>query len=290
MWCGCNDHTILPVPMEGKQKRFGIMNTDETDRIDRNSKGKTGHPKNTSVTSMGVYIFNWKQLCEKCWSQTNRQSNNVWLRKDVNFLPCWRKQRLAAMEIQGYWKGWLGTVLLWIPVRNKYGPAQAKTARHKVQTVQTGKSAEGVSTISRISDRAARWAAHIYNQVCHQWFEINNSKSFTTVVKNARSWFGLIFECGESLGVPSIPPVPSLTDVRWYLRCCRRPSEQWKSNDQQKVRVKYICAIQSVLLIMKTNVQVKGMQDYTPSITFFSFLGRYRQSTFPISNLVIPNS
>ena len=50
---------VLPVPMK-EASRFGIMNTDDEGRIVEFEE-KPEHPK-SNLASMGIYIFNWKQL------------------------------------------------------------------------------------------------------------------------------------------------------------------------------------------------------------------------------------
>ena len=53
--------TVAVMPVEKEEaKRFGIMNTDDTDRIIEFEE-KPAKPK-SNLASMGIYIFNWPTL------------------------------------------------------------------------------------------------------------------------------------------------------------------------------------------------------------------------------------
>ena len=55
------DATIAVIEVPKKEaSRFGIMNTDEEDRIEEFEE-KPEHPK-SNLASMGIYLFDWKQL------------------------------------------------------------------------------------------------------------------------------------------------------------------------------------------------------------------------------------
>ena len=53
--------SVMEVPLE-EASRFGIMNTDDNDRIIEFEE-KPKEPK-SNLASMGIYIFNWKRLRE----------------------------------------------------------------------------------------------------------------------------------------------------------------------------------------------------------------------------------
>lgn len=90
---------VMPVPME-EASRFGIMVTDETDRI-IDFEEKPEHPR-SNLASMGIYIFSWPMLKE-----------TLIRLKDVpecdfgkHVIPDYKDngRRLFAYEFTGYWK------------------------------------------------------------------------------------------------------------------------------------------------------------------------------------------
>ena len=80
--------SVMEVPME-EAPRFGIMNVDENDMI-YEFEEKPKRPK-SNLASMGIYIFNWKQLREYLIADEAD------------------KERLAAYRFSGYWKD-VGTI------------------------------------------------------------------------------------------------------------------------------------------------------------------------------------
>ena len=97
---------VLPVPMK-EASRFGIMNTDEEGRIVEFEE-KPEHPK-SNLASMGIYIFNWKQLRKELISDMTVEGSHHDFGKDIipNFLNA--DKRLYAYKFEGYWKD-VGTI------------------------------------------------------------------------------------------------------------------------------------------------------------------------------------
>ena len=97
---------VLEVPWE-ETHRFGILNTDETNRIVEFDE----KPKNarSNKASMGVYIFKWDRLRAYLLADEKDKSSSNDFGKDV--LPKMLKgeQRLFAYPFEGYWKD-VGTV------------------------------------------------------------------------------------------------------------------------------------------------------------------------------------
>ena len=98
----------MPVPIE-EASRFGIMNTDDEGRIVEFEE-KPEHPK-SNLASMGIYIFNWKQLRKELISDMTAEGSHHDFGKDIipNFLNA--NKRLYAYKFEGYWKdvGTLGS-------------------------------------------------------------------------------------------------------------------------------------------------------------------------------------
>ena len=97
---------VLPVPMK-EASRFGIMNTDDEGRIVEFEE-KPEHPK-SNLASMGIYIFNWKQLRKELISDMTAEGSHHDFGKDIipNFLNA--EKRLYAYKFEGYWKD-VGTI------------------------------------------------------------------------------------------------------------------------------------------------------------------------------------
>lgn len=105
--CGA-DATIavIEVPMK-EASRFGIMNTDETDRIIEFEE-KPEHPK-SNLASMGIYIFDWKLLRKMLLADMVNPDSNHDFGKDIIPTMLNEGKRLFAYKFKGYWKD-VGTI------------------------------------------------------------------------------------------------------------------------------------------------------------------------------------
>lgn len=97
---------VLTVPME-EASRFGIMNTDENDRITEFEE-KPKHPKSNKA-SMGIYIFNWKVLRPYLINDEQEKTSDHDFGKNIipNLLRA--GANLYAYGFKGYWKD-VGTI------------------------------------------------------------------------------------------------------------------------------------------------------------------------------------
>lgn len=97
---------VLPVPMK-EASRFGIMNTDENGKIVEFEE-KPEKPK-SNLVSMGIYIFNWKQLRKALTADMKNPDSSHDFGKDIipNFLN--EGKALYAYKFEGYWKD-VGTI------------------------------------------------------------------------------------------------------------------------------------------------------------------------------------
>ena len=180
----CNaDVTIAvrPVPMK-EASRFGIMNTDETDRIVEFEE-KPEHPK-SNLASMGIYIFNWKQLRKMLVADMDDPNSNHDFGKDIIPAMLAENKRLYAWKFKGYWKD-VGTVdSLWeanMDLLSKNNELDLNDPNWKIYT-------EDVATVPHYIGPDGKVDNAYINQGCVINGEINNSVLFTNVKvsKNAK--------------------------------------------------------------------------------------------------------
>ncbi len=97
---------VLNVPLE-EASRFGIMETDENDRIVEFYE-KPEEPKST-LASMGIYIFNWQKLKEILVDDSKKEGTMMDFGKHV--IPSYlaNKEDVYAYSHEGYWKD-VGTI------------------------------------------------------------------------------------------------------------------------------------------------------------------------------------
>ncbi|WP_188734919.1 glucose-1-phosphate adenylyltransferase [Oceanobacillus neutriphilus] len=97
---------VLEVP-EKEASRFGIMNTDENDRIIEFEE-KPENPK-SNLASMGIYIFNWSRLREVLLSSYSKDDHMLDFGKHV--IPSYLEggENVFVYRFAGYWKD-VGTI------------------------------------------------------------------------------------------------------------------------------------------------------------------------------------
>ena len=165
---------VLPVPMK-EASRFGIMHTDETGRIDEFEE-KPEHPK-SNLASMGIYIFNWKQLRKMLVADMDDPESNHDFGKDIIPAMLDGGKRLFAYKFKGYWKD-VGTVdSLWeanMDLLGKNNELDLNDPNWKIYT-------EDVATIPHFIGPDAKVDNAYINQGCMINGEVNNSVLFTNV-------------------------------------------------------------------------------------------------------------
>lgn len=97
---------VIDVPWD-EASRFGIMNTDDNNRI-IDFEEKPAEPKSNHA-SMSIYIFNWKRLREVLVNSFTRNQDMVDFGKNV--IPYYLKsgESVFAYNFKGYWKD-VGTI------------------------------------------------------------------------------------------------------------------------------------------------------------------------------------
>ena len=165
---------VLPVPMK-EASRFGIMNTDEEARIIEFEE-KPAQPK-SNLASMGIYIFNWKQLCRKLSADMKDERSSHDFGKDIIPSMLAEGRRLFAWRFEGYWKD-VGTVdSLWeanMDLLDPDDPLDLSDPSWKIYT-------EDISTVPHFIGRQAKLRRAYVNQGCVIEGMVENSVLFTNV-------------------------------------------------------------------------------------------------------------
>lgn len=97
---------VMEVPWE-EASRFGIMNTDEQDRIVEFEE-KPAKPK-SNLASMGIYMFNWPTLRKALIEDYKDPNSSYDFGHDIIPKMLKADQPLYVYRFQGYWKD-VGTV------------------------------------------------------------------------------------------------------------------------------------------------------------------------------------
>ena len=98
--------SVIEVPME-EASRFGIMSTDEKDRITKFSE-KPKKP-DSNLASMGIYYFKWKVLRKALLDDHNDENSSHDFGKDIIPKLLSEKKKLFVYRFEGYWRD-VGTV------------------------------------------------------------------------------------------------------------------------------------------------------------------------------------
>ena len=164
--------SVLNVTYE-EAKRFGIMNTDEDERI-YEFEEKPAEPKSTKA-SMGIYIFNWKLLRKKLVADMKDPDSNHDFGKDIIPALLNDDKKLFAYKFKGYWKD-VGTIdSLWeanMDLLNKNNELDLNDPTWKIYTEDTATLPQYIGPDAEIN--------HAFvNQGCVIEGEITNSVLFT---------------------------------------------------------------------------------------------------------------
>lgn len=165
---------VLPVTMK-EASRFGIMNTDDEGRIVEFEE-KPEHPK-SNLASMGIYIFNWKQLRKMLVADMDDPNSNHDFGKDIIPAMLEENKRLYAYKFKGYWKD-VGTVdSLWeanMDLLSKNNELDLNDPDWKIYT-------EDVATVPHFIGPEGKVDNAYINQGCLINGEVKNSVLFTNV-------------------------------------------------------------------------------------------------------------
>jgi glucose-1-phosphate adenylyltransferase len=98
--------SVIEVPWE-EASRFGIMSTDDEDRITKFSE-KPKKP-DSNLASMGIYIFKWKALRKALLEDHDAEKTSHDFGKDLIPKMLAEKKNLFVYRFEGYWRD-VGTV------------------------------------------------------------------------------------------------------------------------------------------------------------------------------------
>ncbi|MBQ7891231.1 MAG: glucose-1-phosphate adenylyltransferase [Erysipelotrichaceae bacterium] len=165
---------VLEVPMK-EASRFGIMNTDETDRIVEFEE-KPAQPK-SNLASMGIYIFNWNLLRDSLIRDEANDASAHDFGKNIipEFLDT--DKRVYAWKFDGYWKD-VGTISsLWEANMDLLDTANGLDLSDNSWKIYT----EDVATTPQFITEDAEVENSLINQGCVIAGEVKNSVIFTDV-------------------------------------------------------------------------------------------------------------
>ena len=170
------DATIAVIEVPKKEaSRFGIMNTDEDDRIIEFEE-KPEHPK-SNLASMGIYLFDWKQLRKMLVADMKDDNSNHDFGKDIIPQMLAEGKRLFAYKFKGYWKD-VGTIdSLWeanMDLLNKNNELDLSDPTWKIYT-------EDATTLPHYIGPDANIKSAFINQGCIIAGDVENSVLFTGV-------------------------------------------------------------------------------------------------------------
>ena len=163
---------VIEVPMR-EASRFGIMNAHE-DGVIYEFEEKPEKPK-SNLASMGIYIFDWKQLRKLLVADMKNPDSNHDFGKDIIPTLLNDGKRLLAYKFKGYWKD-VGTIdSLWeanMDLLDKKNELDLSDPTWKIYT-------EDVTTLPHYVGADADIKRAFITQGCVIEGEVKNSVLFT---------------------------------------------------------------------------------------------------------------
>jgi len=158
---------VREVPWE-EASRFGIMNTDENDRITEFEE-KPKNPKSNKA-SMGIYIFTWSKLrAYLCDDSRDPKSSNDF---GKNIIPAMLNdsQVMMAYNFEGYWKD-VGTIeSLWeanMDLLAKPMPIDLHDKKWRIYARNPGLTPHYIAKGAQVSESLITEGCEVYGKVQH---------------------------------------------------------------------------------------------------------------------------
>ena len=188
---------VREVPWE-EASRFGIMNTDENNRIVEFEE-KPPKPKSNKA-SMGVYIFSWKKLYQYLTEdEADPKSSNDF---GKNIIPNMLRdeQRLFAYTFDGYWKD-VGTIAsLWEANMELLGKEPAfdlrGDERYKIYARNSALPSSYIDEKAKIVNAFVAEGSEVYGTVKHSIISIGCTVGEGSLVEDSVVMPGVVIEAG----------------------------------------------------------------------------------------------
>lgn len=176
---------VMPVPWEDTS-RFGVMNTDKTDRIIEFQE-KPEHAK-SNLASMGIYIFNWARL--KQYLVDNQSKNRQMEDFGHHVIPAYLRNSEAvyAYQFEGYWKD-VGTIeSLWSANMEFLDPNHELNIRDRdwrVYSRNPNTTPQFLTASARVTDSMITDGCYIAGEVTHSILSHNVKVGKNSVIKDS---------------------------------------------------------------------------------------------------------
>ena len=158
---------VRPVPWE-EASRFGIMNTDDENRIIEFEE-KPKKPKSNKA-SMGVYIFTWEKLRKYLIDDENDKKSSNDFGKNIIPAMLGAQERMFAYNFEGYWKD-VGTIeSLWeanMDLLMENPPINLHDKSWRIYARNPGFPPHYVAKGASITDSMVTEGSEIYGNVHH---------------------------------------------------------------------------------------------------------------------------
>ncbi|EDP69413.1 glucose-1-phosphate adenylyltransferase [Carnobacterium sp. AT7] len=176
---------VIPVPIE-EAPRFGIMNTDQTNRIIEFEE-KPAEPK-SNLASMGIYIFDWPML--KRYLVDNHAKNRTMEDFGKDVIPAYLRnsENIFAYAFKDYWKD-VGTIeSLWEANMEFLDPNHALNIRDtswRVYTQNPSAPPQFLTKSSNVSDSMIADGCYIAGEVKHSILSHNVKVGKNSTIKDS---------------------------------------------------------------------------------------------------------
>ena len=182
-----SDLTVGVIPVDWEEaSRFGIMNTDSTDRIIEFEE-KPEHPK-SNLASMGIYIFKWDKL--RKYLIDNQSKDREMIDFGHHVIPAYlsNSENMFAYAFNGYWKD-VGTIeSLWKANMELIDPAhelRQKRSNWRVLTCVSNSVPQYTTPTGTVTNSLVADGAYIAGDVNHSIISTNVKIGAGSTVTNS---------------------------------------------------------------------------------------------------------
>ncbi|WP_080145461.1 glucose-1-phosphate adenylyltransferase [Marinilactibacillus piezotolerans] len=176
---------VMPVEWE-EASRFGVMNTDRTDRITEFQE-KPDEPK-SNLASMGIYIFNWPRL--KQYLIDNQSKNRQMDDFGHHVIPAYLRnsESVYAYSFKGYWKD-VGTVeSLWqanMEFLNPEHELDIRDSKWKIYSQNPNTTPQFLTNTAKVKNSMITDGCYVAGEVDHSILSHNVKVGKHSVIKDS---------------------------------------------------------------------------------------------------------